>query len=148
MKRIVYAILVIMWMGTVFYFSNQASDDSSKSSGRITEAVVKIITKEPENAPQELKERVEVIVRKTAHFSIYALGAFLIAGLISTTNVTNKNLVIISILLTALYACSDEIHQLFIPGRSCEVRDIFIDTLGASLGTTIYLFVKKLTRGK
>ena len=70
MKRIVYAILVIMWMGTVFYFSNQASDDSSKSSGRITEAVVKIISKEPEKAPQELKERVDT--RYGRHITEYA----------------------------------------------------------------------------
>ena len=147
MKRIVYAILVIIWMGTIFYFSNQVSDDSSKSSGRITETIVKVISKEPEKAPLELKERVEKIVRKTAHFSMYAIGGFLMAGLISTTKVTNKYLIILSILLTALYACSDEIHQLFVYGRSCEVRDIFIDTLGASLGTTIYLLSKKI-RGK
>ena len=37
-------------------------------------------------------------------------------------------MIITSILIGALYAVSDEIHQLFIVGRSCEIRDVIIDT--------------------
>ena len=50
---------------------------------------------------------------------------------------------IMSISLSFLYACTDEIHQIFVPGRSAQFRDILIDTLGASFGATItYLIIK------
>ena len=39
-----------------------------------------------------------------------------------------------SITLSFLYACTDEIHQIFVPGRSAQFRDVLIDTLGASFG--------------
>ena len=48
-----------------------------------------------------------------------------------------------SIFLSFLYACTDEIHQIFVPGRSAQFRDVLIDTLGASFGATItYLTIK------
>ena len=48
-----------------------------------------------------------------------------------------------SIFLSFLYACTDEIHQIFVPGRSAQFRDILIDTLGASFGIVItYLTIK------
>ena len=48
-----------------------------------------------------------------------------------------------SILFSFLYACTDELHQIFVPGRSAQFRDILIDTLGASFGATItYLTIK------
>lgn len=54
-----------------------------------------------------------------------------------------------SILLSFLYACTDEIHQIFVPGRSAQFRDVLIDTLGASFGTLIaYLIVKLITKIK
>ena len=142
-KQIIYAILIIIWMAVVFAFSNQPADNSSKSSGRITEIVVKIIAKEPEKRTPELIDTVETIVRKTAHFSLYAVGGFLMAGLVNTTNASNKKLIIFAIFFTTLYACTDEIHQLFVDGRSGEIRDVFIDAAGATLGVTIYVLIKK-----
>lgn len=54
-----------------------------------------------------------------------------------------------SILLSFLYACTDEIHQIFVPGRSAQFRDVLIDTLGASFGTLIaYLILKLITKIK
>lgn len=46
----------------------------------------------------------------------------------------NSNRILISVVLAFTYACSDEIHQLFVPGRSGEFRDVCIDTCGASFG--------------
>lgn len=36
-----------------------------------------------------------------------------------------------------IYACTDEIHQLFVPGRSGQFRDVMIDSLGAFIGILI-----------
>ena len=41
-----------------------------------------------------------------------------------------------------IYACTDEFHQLFVMGRSCEMRDVLIDTLGSFVGILIYYKIK------
>ncbi len=48
-----------------------------------------------------------------------------------------------SVLFCFFYACSDEIHQLFVSARSGRVLDVFIDTCGACLGNGIVLLLKK-----
>lgn len=50
--------------------------------------------------------------------------------------VTEKN-VKLSLVLTIIYAISDEIHQLFVPTREGRLRDVFIDSLGAFLAVLI-----------
>jgi VanZ family protein len=42
-----------------------------------------------------------------------------------------------------LYACTDEIHQIFIPGRTARIKDIFIDTAGGSAGLLLGYFINK-----
>lgn len=44
-----------------------------------------------------------------------------------------------------LYAVSDEVHQFFVPGRSCEVRDMVIDSCGVAAGVLIMLLVQRVT---
>ncbi len=39
-----------------------------------------------------------------------------------------------AVFLVALYAASDEVHQLFVPNRQASVVDVMIDTTGAVLG--------------
>lgn len=40
-----------------------------------------------------------------------------------------------------LYAASDELHQYFVPGRACQLRDVVIDGLGVLIGVLAgYLF--------
>ena len=52
----------------------------------------------------------------------------------------NKNALTASILSGVLYAVSDEIHQLFVPGRDCNIIDFSADALGIVAG--VYLFTK------
>jgi VanZ family protein len=42
-----------------------------------------------------------------------------------------------SILFVALYAAFDELHQLFIPGRSCDINDWIADMIGVTIGVGI-----------
>lgn len=39
--------------------------------------------------------------------------------------------------ITAAYAASDEIHQLFVEGRACQITDFFVDCLGAAVGIAV-----------
>ena len=55
----------------------------------------------------------------------------------------NKTLVI-SLLFCIIYACSDEIHQMFINERTAKILDVLIDTTGSLTGILlIYLFSSK-----
>lgn len=56
-------------------------------------------------------------------------------------------LAVVAWLLTTLYGVSDEIHQLFTPGRSSDFRDVIADAVGAALGVLAYRAVCARTRG-
>ena len=92
------------------------------------------------------------LVRKTAHFTEYAiLSSLFFLNLKSwqkPKNSTSMN-ILLSLIFSFLYACTDELHQIFVPGRSAQFRDILIDTLGASFGATItYLTIKLFAKIK
>ena len=48
----------------------------------------------------------------------------------------------IALAVSVVYATTDEIHQLFVPGRSGEVRDVLIDSLGALIGILIISLIR------
>ena len=141
--KIITIILIIWWMTLVFYLSNQISDESSKLSGGITRAILNFFNLlEGKTLEQQLA--IETIIRKLAHFSIYALGGILILLHVNLYKIkTNKKVIIIWLIGTA-YAMTDEIHQLFISGRSGEIRDVCIDSLGVITGITILLIIFKI----
>ena len=47
----------------------------------------------------------------------------------------------LALILSCLYAASDEFHQVFVPGRTASARDILIDTLAALFGVAVVLGV-------
>lgn len=139
-KKIITIILIIAWMTLVFYLSNQISDESSKLSGGITQAILNFFNiLEGKTLEQQLA--IETIIRKLAHFSIYALGGILILLHVNLYKIKTNKKVIISWLIGTVYAMTDEIHQLFVPGRSGEIRDVCIDSLGVITGIIIFLII-------
>ncbi|MEI7811876.1 MAG: VanZ family protein [Ignavibacteria bacterium] len=52
-----------------------------------------------------------------------------------------------TIATVALYGALDEIHQLFIPGRSCDIMDWMADITGAVLGLIFVYIIKHYSRG-
>lgn len=148
--NIIRGILIILLAGTfymIFGFSSQNSEESTGVSMSVSEAIINITNKN-ENADikYQLAKNIEPIIRKLAHFSVYTLVGFLIMSLVSTYNLTLKKRIIITIVSGFIYACSDEIHQLFVNGRSGEIRDVLIDTSGVLLGTLISIGIVKLIK--
>ena len=70
---------------------------------------------------------------KVAHFSVYGLLATLLVRL-----GRGPLAVWLALLATSLYGASDEWHQYFVPGRSCELGDWVADTTGAALAIALY----------
>lgn len=139
-KKIITIILIIIWMTLVFYFSNQISDDSSKLSGGITRAILEFLGILEGKTPEQ-QSAIETIIRKLAHYSIYALGGILILLHINLYKININKKVAISWIIGTTYAITDEIHQLFVPGRSGEIRDVCIDSLGVITGIIILLII-------
>lgn len=136
MKKI-KLILVILWMIIIFMFSNQKANDSSKLSNGLILKTVRIIEKinHKQYSDEEILEKFVKPVRKMAHFTIYLVLGVLVYLYIKELKIDNK--FIVSLLICVIYALSDEIHQLFIIGRSGNIIDVLIDSLGSIIGIFI-----------
>ena len=150
--RIVLLILLFGTFYIIFGFSSQDGEESGDISSRVTEFILEksnTYKNIEENRQDEIFERTEKIIRKIAHLSIYALVGSLLMGLVSTFKLKEKTRILISLILGVLYAASDEIHQLFSPGRSAQITDVYIDTLGVLVGIfVILLFIKVFEKMK
>lgn len=72
---------------------------------------------------------------KLAHFLAYwGLSALLVRGFYFGTRQPPSWVFLIAALLATLYGISDELHQMFVPGRTAAVDDVVADALGALLG--------------
>ena len=146
LKKIVYLALVLIWMLIVFMFSNQNGEKSKGTSQKISDIVVELLTHRKEISENEkniLTENVDYVIRKLAHYTIYVLGGILIYNYIRTFNVNEKKAIYISILFGTLYAITDEIHQYFMVGRSAQINDVLIDSLGICTGVFLIHNKKK-----
>ena len=138
--RTIFGILSIIVAVIIFIFSSQNSTESSKTSDGVIRTIIEILpnTKNLSKVKKdEITDNMTFIVRKLAHFSIYALlGINVIAFLLTFNNNIRKQL-IITLFICILYAISDEFHQMFSDGRSPMIRDVFIDGLGSLAGSGI-----------
>ena len=148
-------------MITIFIFSAQSAQDSSKLSGEIVEIVIKIVVpnydKLPDIQKQQIKENFSLIVRKLAHFTEFAtLGFFLMLHILSyKPYIKSFNLKMfiracIGWGIGSFYAVTDEFHQMFVTDRYSSVYDVFIDSSGVLFGIIILilslpLFIKKMS---
>lgn len=127
-KQIIYIILIIIWMITVFFFSNQPGEKSGGTSGKVIKGLMKIFSKEPTD---EEIQKLQLPIRKLAHFTIYAIGGVLAILFLNEYNIPLIQKIIYSQLFLSIYAISDEFHQSFIPARTATITDVLIDSLGA-----------------
>ena len=91
------------------------------------------------------------VVRKIAHFIIYALLGASLANFfrsIEGKKFPKLRAILLSILIAVIYSCIDEYHQSFIPDRDGNPIDILIDSLGAMAGISAYVAAYSLYRVK
>lgn len=75
----------------------------------------------------------DFILKKTAHLMEYGIFATLFYRALVASKVDSKKALWLSVLAAFLYGVSDEFHQSFTPGREPTLRDVLIDTTGASI---------------
>ena len=141
--KIILHLLTILCMIVIFYFSAQNADYSSETSGEFIYSVGKIFFKDfrvmSERQQASLIESYQYLVRKFAHIVIYAFLGMLTAATMLTYPMKTKNRIVCAFVISFLYAVSDELHQMFVPGRGPMFSDVLIDTVSASAGIAIII---------
>ena len=126
-------IAVVVCMGIIFCLSAQTADESSELSGSFIMALLEWFG---------LKLEQEVI-RTIAHCLEFMGLSLLIFNATYTTWAT-KLTPVIAFAGTVFYAITDEIHQIFVPGRAFQLTDILVDGTGALLGAIASLILLKV----
>ena len=130
----------------IYSFSDADAKKSSDLTEILTEKVADV-TKEPKGT--ETFKDIHKVVRKIGHiveFFILGVVSFLLA---LSYNLSVKRSIIISLAFCTFYAVTDEIHQLFVDGRTGRVIDVFIDFCGSVAGVGVVKGIEKFkTRNK
>lgn len=146
--------LVLWTMWYIFHLSSFDATGSSAMSSRLCTRLVHMADRLfrlnlSEAETVRLIRVLEFPIRKCAHFLEYAgLSFFLQLHLLSLTCFHirvrpgfKNRLCWLGIACAGFYAVTDEIHQIFVPGRACRLFDVGVDTLGAVTGMTLYFLM-------
>ena len=157
-RFVAYLIITLLIMIFIFFQSSLPADTSQEESDIIVRFLSRFTDRDA--------EMLSFIVRKMAHFTEYTLLGVFISLTVkehyhkkryheehySEDNFRKGHFYIrhfiIPLICGALYAVSDEIHQRFVPGRSCELRDVLIDTCGVLLGVIINMLCVRFAKKK
>lgn len=120
MKKKISLLLVIIWMIFIFIMSSFDANESSNQSNFIVNIISNLFN-------INNIALLSLIVRKLAHFTEYFILGILTYNMIKSYDKKYY----IAIVICVIYAISDELHQILVPGRSCQIIDILIDSLGS-----------------
>lgn len=138
-RKYLYFIPMVLWMIFIFWMSHQTGDDSGELSNVI---VVWILN----HTPLAITE-LSFIVRKAAHifeyFVLFLLAYYGFIHCTSSKRFLQKSPLLLSYCTAFIYACTDEFHQMFVPGRGPAVKDVFIDSIGITIGLLLILLLIK-----
>lgn len=126
-------VLVVICMGIIFSLSAQVADDSQELSDSFIRKIFETfgITIESD------------LIRSIAHcLEFMGLSVLLFNAIYATWFL--KLTPIIAFFGTVLYAITDEIHQIFVPGRAFQISDILVDSTGALIGVIASFVILKV----
>ena len=132
--RIIFALLVLGIMATVFLFSSQSGSESNYVSQGVLEHILNFFHIQAD--PLKL-DRYNLVLRKIAHFSLYFLLGSGAMGFLLTTPLKKRYCIILSILFCVLFAATDEYHQFLLGTRNGNVMDVLLDSMGAMVGVGV-----------
>ena len=146
---------VLALMGMIFVFSSQPAELSNQTSGGIVQLILDLFfpgfEKYDPARQAQITETVVLFVRKGAHFTEYALLglALLVHIMVWRKRRRISRPCPLALGIGALYAASDELHQVFVPGRSGELSDVLLDCAGVASGIVLLwlLMRKRKSRG-
>lgn len=140
--RVLFTTMTAAVMLLIFFFSTETADRSDRTSGIFARVAIRITYPDfdemPETEQEEVFNVVQHLVRKTAHFTEYALlGLLLRFCLQSWIGDKKRHLLPASWVFGTLYAVTDELHQLMTDGRAGQWTDVVLDSSGVLTGAVI-----------
>jgi len=156
---VVLGIIVILLVITIMFFSSKSPSDSSMQSSyayRVLKKIDQVL--DFSNLPifQKVERQLkmwwfkteyvpaEMLIRKTAHFSLYFLLAFSVTGFVQFWKRDVFVSILVGIGLPNLIAVFDEYNQLYY-NRGSSLNDVMIDLSGAVCGTLSFLLIFLMT---
>ena len=169
--RVIAAVLAVIWMVRIFSYSSASGEASMQTSRSVCFDIVSSFNDLmhlgwDEDRIQGMSRSIEKIVRKSAHMAEFAVLGILVGtacdawryvgGLPETSaertgfrSFLRKSLRgVIAFLICVIYACSDELHQTFVDGRSGEVKDVVIDVSGALIAIILMALILRGVTGR
>lgn len=151
------AVKLLFWLpaaciaAAIFWFSAQPAAESTEMSDTVSHLILLLGTKLGffHGNPAQYADLIELMsfpVRKTAHMTEYLVFYCTVRfGLHFTYQPLNvKHRLLTALAIVFLYACTDEFHQLFVPGRAGRFTDVLIDCFGCAVVTLICLHFYQL----
>jgi len=127
---------VFLWMSLIFYMSSRPGEDSANMSSNFL-VVFEVLF------PFMEEDILHLMVRKLAHVGVYMVLFLLLVNALKQHISERKYMYTYAVFIGLLYAITDEIHQVFVPGRSGNVLDVLIDSMGLGIGLLLFeLFVQ------
>lgn len=131
-------IALFLWAAVIFLFSAQPGNVSGEQSHRISEFIASFFNL---HQFENVLHSAEIIVRKCAHVTEYAIFGSLVSLCLTFHPFGNKARFGLSVLASMAYGAGDEIHQFFVPGRTSRLYDVGFDTFGGMIGALITLLI-------
>ena len=128
-----------IWMALIFTGSTDRG--SSQHTGGFIEPLLRWLLP---HAAQATIETLHFLVRKCAHLTEYGILRILVLRALAPESPEafrekRGKWVLWAVGISALYACSDEFHQIFVPSRGASIDDVLLDTCGAAVGIGAFL---------
>ena len=157
LKKIISWVLVFIWLVVIFMFSSMNSSESNNKSektiGKALETTITttnnlgITNKHPSNTRLiEYSLKLNLPLRKCMHAFVYFVLSLLILNALKISEVKNKKMYIIALIVCFLYSLFDEYHQTFVNGRNGQILDSLIDTSGSTVGIMFYYLFNKIIK--
>ncbi len=144
MRKYLPFLILALILG-MFFFSSQESGETNALSFRVSAAAARLLYFNFEHYEPDVQETLIIglnpFIRKAAHLMLYAL----LGGICYLWLHRLPHNVSTSMSIAALFAALDELHQLFVPGRTGNVTDILLDCFGAGCGIGITFMLLCLT---
>ena len=142
--RVLFTLALAGCIWFIFSNSMAVADVSSVSSGRVLQLLQAVLRRLGHPA---LAQRLTMhIVRKMAHFCEYTLEGFLLMLCMRVYTRRYVRHISVPMLGGVLTAMADETIQIYSPGRSSQVTDVWLDSAGVLAGILIALVFMVLCR--
>lgn len=149
-KALIPVALLLCTMVAIYLFSAQNGDDSNGLSSVFSRLFGKLLfsgfDKMSEAQQLFIVTGLNHFIRKLAHFTAYMFMGICSYAFFYLAEIRLKGAYLPAVILCAAYACLDEVHQLFTPGRTGQFTDILLDTSGAAVGAALAVVAVVIVR--